>query len=421
MTAGVATQENLSTARRWISFIVIYLLGAISAFTLTKSAPVLTTIGADFGMGLATVGWINSAFSVMGVVVAFPSAFFIRKLGIKGTVLLSAASLVVGALLVVFATSAAMMLLGRVVEGLALGLNAVVCPAAIVRLFPLQKRGLPMGIWGTWVSVGGVVAFFLAPALAGAYGWRSLWWLSMVLGVIMIVLVLLLVRVPAEDEAEAEAIAKAAAADNGAVKADMKSIWIVSIVFFVWNIVLCGCVASFYPTYLQDVYTMTPAAAAAVTAAINVFAAVGCPIVGPLAVRWGAHKAFLLWAFIISIIFTAAGAFLMVPHLGLMWSFVIIVGLMASVVPTMVFSMVPIYAKTPRKSDLGLAILAVFQNAGMLVGAAAFGAIAAATSWQGASNMLILPTMAIAIVLIFFLTSTKHLVKRGADEPTDDK
>ena len=87
--AGAEMQKPLSTAARWVAFIVIFLLGTLSAFALTKSSPVLTVIGSDFGMGLATVGWINSAFSVMGMVVAFPSALLIQKLGIKGTLLLS--------------------------------------------------------------------------------------------------------------------------------------------------------------------------------------------------------------------------------------------------------------------------------------------------------------------------------------------
>ena len=71
------------------------------------------------------------------------------------------------------------MLIGRVIEGLSVTLIAVVAPTAISMWFRSGERGLPMGIWATWVPVGSVLMFNSAYPLAEAQGWRSLWWVGL--------------------------------------------------------------------------------------------------------------------------------------------------------------------------------------------------------------------------------------------------
>ena len=50
----------------------------------------------------------------------------------------------------------------------------VVCPNIMPRLFPLNKQGLVMGIWSQCVPVGTIIAFFAAPVVFNAVGWRPI-------------------------------------------------------------------------------------------------------------------------------------------------------------------------------------------------------------------------------------------------------
>ena len=59
-----------------------------------------------------------------------------------------------------------------------IGLIGVIAPATIAMWFPLARQGVPMGIWATWVPVGSVLMYNLAPALAAARGWQAVWWLG---------------------------------------------------------------------------------------------------------------------------------------------------------------------------------------------------------------------------------------------------
>ena len=398
-------QVSMSSRACWTVFLAFFALGVVSSVSLNKAAPVLTVIGADFGMDLGALGWINSCFSVMGLAVAFPAALLIRKLGFKGCVAVSGAAIVVGGLLGLFAATTPVFLASRVIEGLALGLNAVVCPAAVVRLFEPRRRGLPMGVWATWIGFGGIIAYVLAPAMSSAFGWRSLWALSAVLGAAALAFALAVLRFPQQQEDE-----EAVAAASSEVRADMRSIVFVSAAFLVWNFVLVGAISSFYPTYLQDAASFDPATAALVSAAPNVLSMFAAPIAGPLVAKRILYKPVTVVFYVIALVVFGLVSFMAQPSLLSIGVSVVVVGITAGVVPTMIFSLIPIYARTPQKADFGMALLAVFQNGGMMLGPAIFGATVAATSWADAGLVLLIPIMLVGLVFLLLMANPKKVL-----------
>ena len=402
-----------SSKARWAAFIAYYFLGMVSATAIAKAAPMLTVIGADFGMGLSTVGWIMSCFAVTGMIVAFPSALLIRKLGFRGCVAVSGASLIIGAALGYFATSTPVFLTARVIEGFGQGLITVMCPAAIVRLFEPSKRGLPMGIWATFMGVGAAVAYIGGPIMAQALGWRSLWMASVVLGIVATALALGLsgpLYGTAGTKAERAEKAPAPVAQG---KPSMKSIVLLALSFFTWNLALIGAFSSFYPTYLQDAAGMSVQVASALAIAPNFVAMVAAPIAGPIIARHAAYKPIALVFLLIGAIGFCGTGFVAHPNALTIGLSIATVGLAAGVVPTVAFSLIPIYSVTPQRNDFGMALLAVFQNAGMFVGSAAFGAAVAATSWADAAHLLLIPLLAAGIVLLLLTANPKKLIHRS--------
>jgi len=410
--SGTGRDKTAPMASRacWVVFISFFLLGVVSSVALNKAAPVLTIIGDDFAMDLSTVGWINSCFSVMGMLIAFPAALFIRKLGFRGCIAVSGSAVVIGGLLGLFAPSAPVFLAARVIEGLGLGLNAVVCPAAVVRLFEPRRRGLPMGVWATWIGAGGIIAYVLAPAMTAAFGWRSLWVLTAVLGAAAMAFALIVFCFPQRQEDEATA-----AAAQAGVRADMRSIVFVSASFLIWNFVLVGAVSSFYPTYLQDAASLDPATAALVSAAPNVVSMFAAPIAGPIVAKRILYKPVTLVFYVIALAVFGLVTFMAQPTVLSIGVSVAVVGITAGVVPTMVFSLIPIYARTPQKADFGMALLAVFQNGGMMLGPAIFGATVAATSWADAGLLLLIPIMLVGLVFLLLMANPKKILGEAGE------
>src|SRR5690606_21232291 len=98
--------------------------------------------------------------------------------GPKLTGLLSLGSIAAGAVVGALSGSVEMLLASRLIEGFGMGLMGVMAPATIAMWFPRERQGGPMGIWSTWVPVGMLLVYNLAPALTAALGWRSVWWLG---------------------------------------------------------------------------------------------------------------------------------------------------------------------------------------------------------------------------------------------------
>ena len=80
-----------------------------------------------------------------------------------------------------------MLLVGRVVEGVSIGLISVVAPTAISQWFEPRERGMPLGLWATWVPVGNVIMFNVAHPLLNTFGWRAVWWFGALLCLVALV------------------------------------------------------------------------------------------------------------------------------------------------------------------------------------------------------------------------------------------
>ena len=77
----------------------------------------------------------------------------------------------------------------------------------------------------------------------------------------------------------------------------------------------------------------------------------------------------------------------------------ILMGVVLGPVPTATFSAVPEVMSSPAQIGIGMGIVALGQNLGMIVGPAMFGKIAGSMGWEAAGYSLI-PICAIGVVLI---------------------
>jgi MFS family permease len=88
------------------------------------------------------------------LILALPAGIILQKLGPKVAGLIAVGCLMIGSAWGALANGAGLLLASRVLEGVGMGLIAVVAPASIAMWFPREKQGTPMGIWATWVPVG---------------------------------------------------------------------------------------------------------------------------------------------------------------------------------------------------------------------------------------------------------------------------
>lgn len=401
MTGSSDTQFPMS--RRWMIFCSVFFLGILTSFGMFKAPTMFTTeFISELGFTESSIGWVMSMFTLIGAVLAFPAGGIFAKLGAKKSLIITAISLIVGAVGGALATNATMMLVTRFIEGIGMGLVSVVGPAAVASIIPAKKQGLAMGIWSVWFPAGVVLAMNVTPmvyALAGT--WRANWWLSAILAAVALVFVWAVYATPPQEK-----VAEEASADGAPMKLkpDFFSIVMIAIAFGCWNVFNAGAIGGFYPSYLADVHSLDTQLSGTISSITNILVLALGPISGIIADKFNIHKGFIVFGmFGAAILLTFAFG----DNMPLVWVFVIAMSFCSACCSTGVFSSVPLYAKDPSKVGLGMAIVAFFQNLGGCIGSAAFGALAVSMGWNMASLAFCVPIAIVGGVCAVLIKSLK--------------
>jgi MFS family permease len=367
----------------WVILLVVFLASVAAPLNLSKVPPLMPVLMEAFQLDLGQAGLLMSVFAFTGLLLALPAGFILQKLGPKVSGLAALASLALGAALGALAVEPGLLILSRVIEGIGMGLIAVIAPATIALWFPPEKRGTPMGLWATWVPVGSVTMYNLAPLLATSVGWQAVWWLGAGFSVVVLVLFVLLMRQPLQPMDPLDPSAAGGPSLRRALA--KRDIWLLALEFGCFNLVF-NAIATFFPTFLAEEHSYT-LSDAAFTASVSTFVVLlSAPLAGWVSDRIGSRRLviavpMLLTAGLILLPFRVTGAPLILT--------MIVLGLLMGGIPTATFAAAPEIMGSPQLAGMGLAVVAVGQNLGMVVGPALFGALVGLAGWLTASLWLI--------------------------------
>ncbi len=404
-TSAVMSDKQLTPvpSRSWPMLFLILFMSIAAPLNMFKAPGLAGTLMETFGLTPADFGWLMSVFTIMGIVLAFPAAGIMAKLGIKITVMIALIAVILGSIIGAFAASFEVLLAGRFLEGVSMGLISVTAPAAISRWFPQHKRGLALGIWAPWVPIGSVIMLNLANPIMGITGsWTAVWWFGALYAAVMLILWMLAYKDPEKPIVDPDEVPPNQG--DGSVKiktstAAIVSIWLVAIGFCIFNIVQNGSINTFYPPYLMQDHGFTQPDAAFVTSVITMLAIPGCILAG-----WIIDKTKTLkWTMIAGFILIAVATIWLFAWTAdwQMWLAVFICGLFAPLSTTAVFASAP-SIMGPAKAGLGLAIIAFMQNIGTFIGGLALGNLEMTFGWAMASYLLFFPLLLIAAICVLF-------------------
>jgi nitrate/nitrite transporter NarK len=394
--AVIEKKEVSVPSYAWVILAVAFMASVAAPLTQFKVAPIMPVLMEVFKLSPTQAGMLMSMFAITGFVLALPAGLILQRVGLKITGMIAMGFLIVGALMGIFSSTAGLMFTSRVVEGAGMALIAVVAPASIGMWFPREKQGTPMGLWATWVPVGSVLMFLIAPPLATSFGWKSVWWFSLIFSLVAFVLVWLFMKMPPHMTAAPEGAGGPPPGEAPSMGEALKNrnIWLLAGLFGLFNMALIA-VSTFYPTYLSAVqgYSMTSASwTASITMIVVIFAA---PLAGILSDKMGSRKTFLTWPFIVVAVmflfpFTVTGVMIA------LW--LALMGVIAGAIPTATFAATPEIMKKPALVGMGMAVVAVGQNLGMFIGPMMFGALVESSGWAVAGYAMI-PVLLLGFVL----------------------
>jgi EmrB/QacA subfamily drug resistance transporter len=182
------------TTTRWNSrtaaLVAATLAALLTAFTGSAINIALPDIGYDFSMNAILLSWVPTSFLLAAAMFLVPIGRFAdihgrKKVFTVGTAVFTLASLLAG-----LAPSAAVLLVARVLQGMGGAMISGTGVAILTSVFPAEERGRVLGINVAAVYLG----LSLGPSIGGVLtqhlGWRSVFLVTIPLGVVVIAFVL---------------------------------------------------------------------------------------------------------------------------------------------------------------------------------------------------------------------------------------
>ncbi len=373
----VSAVKKGNMGRAWPVVLVVFLAGFCMPANMGETMWVAPLVMEGLGFGPDTLGWVNGVFYILGAVIAFPAASFIRRLGIRWSVVIALSCGIVGNLMGALAGGVAMLMVSRIIQGAGFGLMGVIGVAAITPWFPAERRGLPLGVWAMWVAAANAVTPMLDTAIAEQTGsYVSVWWFFLIVDIVVMALFLLVYREPSDpfiDEAE----------KNGEVEFSYKElfankvVWVLGLLFFLEEgafIASQGFLSTYVTTNL-DAPLMLGTALVSVGA---IWGACFAPIAGKISDAIKSRRKILIFCMICAVLF-GLGVFT-VTDIRLYIVVIILNGFVGGGISSMLWASCTETVPSHLVSG-ATATLACMQSVGMFLGSMFVGNVIAAIGY----------------------------------------
>ncbi|WP_047999435.1 MFS transporter [Lactiplantibacillus herbarum] len=179
--------------RKWIGLVVLSLGVFMALLDVTIVNVALPTMVRDFNESFNNVQWVLNAYSlVLGVTLLIVSKIG-DMYGLKKVFVISLALFVIASAVNGMAPSLLVLDIGRGVQAIGgAGMNALAM-ALVAISFKGSKRGVALGILGSVIGLSSASGPLVGGYLVAQFGWRSIFYVNIPIGIIAIVLTMIYV------------------------------------------------------------------------------------------------------------------------------------------------------------------------------------------------------------------------------------
>ncbi|GAH52610.1 unnamed protein product, partial [marine sediment metagenome] len=146
----------------------------------------LPSIGREFAMDAILLSWVATSYLLAAAVALVPSGRIADIHGRKRIFTYGIWIYTIAAALSAISNSAVMLISFRILQGIGGAMIGVTAIAMLTSVFPVGERGKVLGINVAAVYLGLSLGPVLGGLLTQHFGWRSIFWASVPLGLIVI-------------------------------------------------------------------------------------------------------------------------------------------------------------------------------------------------------------------------------------------
>ena len=188
MTTISAPTTVLPPARAWRALAALCLGFFMILLDQTIVAVATPGIMADFDARLDQVVWVTSIYLLCLVVPLLFTGRLGDRFGQRTLFRLGVVVFTVAALGSMLAPTLELLILARAAQGVGAAILTPQTMSVINRVFPRERRGAALGVWGAVGSVASLVGPVLGGFIVGEFGWRGVFLVHLPVGVLAFVL-----------------------------------------------------------------------------------------------------------------------------------------------------------------------------------------------------------------------------------------
>ena len=179
---------ELTDKKRTFIFFNLVVSGIATSILSTAMTTALPSLITYFGVSTTTGQWVTSGYSLaMGMVMPL-TAFLITRFPTKKLYMAGIGCFIAGILCSIFSGNFAVMMVGRILQACGNGVLMSAAQVIILTVYPLEKRGTMMGTYGLATTAAPIIAPTLAGLMIDALGWKSIFYLVMVILIVSFII-----------------------------------------------------------------------------------------------------------------------------------------------------------------------------------------------------------------------------------------
>jgi EmrB/QacA subfamily drug resistance transporter len=187
--AAPTSPQGLAQIRRTVAF-TVNLGSFLTPFMAASLNLGLPAMGRDLAMGASALTWVASAYLLSAAVFTVPFGRIADIYGRRRILLFGNAIFAAFSLLSAIAWSPAVMIASRALQGIGGAMIFATGTALLTSVFPPGERGRVLGNNVTAVYLGLALGPFLGGFLTQHFGWRSVFLVNFLLGLVLVFAVL---------------------------------------------------------------------------------------------------------------------------------------------------------------------------------------------------------------------------------------
>jgi len=159
----------------------------ITILNQTLLGTALPPIMNDLGLTESTVQWLQSAFMLVNGIMIPITAFLIERFTTRGLFLTAMSLFAFGTLTAAVSPNFTFLLIGRIFQASGAGIMMPLFQTILFLLFPIERRGRAMGMFGLVIAFAPAIGPSLSGWLVDQFPWRSVFYVVLPFAIINLV------------------------------------------------------------------------------------------------------------------------------------------------------------------------------------------------------------------------------------------